>query len=168
MRLILEVSISVAVACIFLVAAPAAAESANAADCVKKESTLAERFIACHAAAKRGTAAAVYYVGAMYEEGQGVPQDHDQASRWYRRAADKGDVRAQVKLGFMYALGKGVPQNYTEAHRLMNVAAAGGHQDAAKVRDLLAKLMKPDEIREAQHRALGWWIRMHPYPSEDD
>ena len=119
-------------------------------------------------AAVQGDADAQYTLGAMYEEGHGVPQDHDQAARWYKRAAGKGDVRAQVNLGFMYALGKGVPQNYTDAHRLMNVAAAGGHQDAAKVRDLLAKLMKPDEIREAQHRALNWWRRMHRDPSDDD
>jgi TPR repeat protein len=44
----------------------------------------------------------------MYAEGQGVPQDHAEAARWYRKAADQGNALAQFGLGLMYDQGHGV------------------------------------------------------------
>lgn len=51
----------------------------------------------------------------MYAEGAGVPQNYDEAMKWYRKAAEQGEAFAQSNLGFMYENGKGVPQNYDEA-----------------------------------------------------
>src|SRR6266404_9087153 len=42
-------------------------------------------------------AAALIGLAYMYERGQGVPQDHAEAVRWYQKAADRGDVEAQFE-----------------------------------------------------------------------
>jgi TPR repeat protein len=34
----------------------------------------------------------------MYENGQGVPQDDDEALKWYQKAANQGDSNAQRAL----------------------------------------------------------------------
>lgn len=36
----------------------------------------------------------------MYDEGQGVPQDHAKA-QWFRKAAAQGHVGAQLNLGLI-------------------------------------------------------------------
>ena len=41
--------------------------------------------------------------GWMYHEGQGAPQDHAEAVKWYRKAADQGHAKAQYNLATMYA-----------------------------------------------------------------
>jgi hypothetical protein len=49
--------------------------------------------------AEKGDAAAQNALGAMYNLGQGVPQDYAQAVRWFSEAADQGDASAQFNLG---------------------------------------------------------------------
>jgi clan AA aspartic protease (TIGR02281 family) len=49
-------------------------------------------------AADHGDAAAPYYLGFMYEKGQGVPQDYAAAEAWYRKGAERGDTTARGKL----------------------------------------------------------------------
>ena len=45
--------------------------------------------------AEHGNAEAQYYVGLMYSEGQGVPQDDAEAMNWCRKAATQGDANAR-------------------------------------------------------------------------
>ncbi len=97
----------------------------------------------------------------MYGNGQGVPQDDAEAARWYRKAAEQGLAKAQYRLGIMYYKGQGVPQDYVQAHMWFNLAAAGlppgeYHDNAAEIRDLVAKLMTPAQIAEAQRLAREW------------
>ena len=61
--------------------------------------------------AEQGNAAAQYNLGAMYENGQGVPRDNAEAEKWYRLAAGQGLADAQFTLGVRYENGQGVPQN---------------------------------------------------------
>src|SRR5690606_10451302 len=42
-----------------------------------------------------GDSVAQYNLGSLYYRGQGVPQNHVEAARWYRRAADQGLAEAQ-------------------------------------------------------------------------
>lgn len=56
------------------------------------------------AAAERGDADATA-TRASYTDGSGVPQDHAEAARWYRRAADQGHPQAQLILAASYAVG---------------------------------------------------------------
>ena len=48
--------------------------------------------------AEEGMPEAQYNLGLMYSTGKGVPQDYNEAIRWYRLAADQGHSKAQEKL----------------------------------------------------------------------
>jgi hypothetical protein len=63
----------------------------------------------------------------MFDDGQGVAQDHAEAVRWYRLAAAQGVAYAQYNLGFMFKNGRGVAQDDAEAVRWWRLAAAQGH-----------------------------------------
>ena len=80
--------------------------------------------------ARQGNARAQLYLGFMYDDGQGVPQNYAEAVKWYRLAADQGNARAQSNLGFMYEKGQGVPQNHAEAVKWYRLAADQGNARA--------------------------------------
>ena len=106
--------------------------------------------------AVQGDAAAQTYLGVMYQIGQGVPQNHAEAVRWYRKAAKQGNASAQFDLGVMYTKGHGVTQGYVQAHMWFSLAGAQGHKQAVKNRDIAAERMTPGQIAEAQRRAAKW------------
>tara|TARA_Y100000588_G_C14178902_1_gene892682 strand:+ start:113 stop:343 length:231 start_codon:yes stop_codon:yes gene_type:complete len=58
-----------------------------------------------------------------YYLGQGVPQDHKEAVKWYRKAAEQGDADAHYHLGNPYKIGAGVPEDYIHAYAWFNIAA---------------------------------------------
>ena len=121
-------------------------------------------------AAEQGNARGQYGAGVMYYFGQGVPQDYAQAAKWFRKAADQGHTKAHFMLGLMYSKGQGVPQDFVQAHMWFNLSAAGvpasdtrGRDFAAGKRDLVAAIMTPDQIAEAQRLAREW-LAAHPKP----
>lgn len=79
------------------------------------------------AAAREGYCRAAYWLGCMYELGEGAPQDYEEAMKWYRLAADQGEARAQYRIGCMYQQGLGVASDFTEALAWYQQAAAQGH-----------------------------------------
>ena len=60
-------------------------------------------------AAEQGDAAAECARGAQYATGDGVPQDVEQAVRWWQRAAEQGHVAAALNVAAAYRAGVGVP-----------------------------------------------------------
>ena len=57
-------------------------------------------------------------------------------------------------LGQAYASGAdGLEQDYVAAHAWLNLAGAAGHAEAAETREVIAALMTPEQIAEAQARA---------------
>ena len=68
----------------------------------------AQDFEATRHAAEQGDADAQYNLGVAYDNGEGVPQDHAEAARWYRLAAEQGNASAQFNLGVAYENGEGV------------------------------------------------------------
>lgn len=70
-----------------------------------------------------------------------------------RRAAEAGDAAAQFLYGRRYELGEQVLQDYVRAHLWYNLAAAGGHGDAAAARGRLAERMTAAQIAKAQDLA---------------
>ena len=77
--------------------------------------------------AERGDAGVQTLIGAMYKEGNGVPQDYAEAMRWYRMAAEQGLARPAFYIGVMYYKGQSVQQNYQEAARWYRIAAERGY-----------------------------------------
>ena len=56
-----------------------------------------------------------------------MPQDYQEAVKWYRLAAAQGYAPAQSSLGLAYDKGQGVPQDYLEAVKWYRLAAAQGN-----------------------------------------
>ena len=106
--------------------------------------------------AEQGLARAQHNLGALYENGWGVPRDYLEAVRWYRLAAGQGDAIAQANLGSMYGNGWGVQKNYVLSYMWNSIAAAQGHKKAAKRLEIIEKRMTPAQIAKAQDMAAKW------------
>jgi TPR repeat protein len=97
----------------------------------------------------------------MYLNGTGGLQKSEaEAASWYRKAAEQGLSTAQNNLGSLSEQGRGVPQNFVEAYMWYSLAAASGHEEAAKNRDNVAKKMTAGQIADAQRRAAELTARL--------
>ncbi len=103
--------------------------------------------------APQGDPTAQTYLGYMFANGKGVPQDFIVAAGWYRCASQQGVARAQYQLGLMYDKAQGVPQDYMKAYALVNlaVAKAGPEREPwARIRDAIATKLSLRERIQAQ------------------
>lgn len=107
-------------------------------------------------AAEQGNTLSQTRLGFIYLYGEGVPQNSQEAAKWFRLAADHGHAVAQATLGGMYLAGQGVPKDYVVAYMWLSLSAAQGDHDAANNRDMIAKLMAPAQIAEAQKLVREW------------
>jgi uncharacterized protein len=108
--------------------------------------------------AAQGNANAQHWLGLMYSEGWGAPQDDEETFKWFHRAADQNNVYGSW-LGGMYEAGAGVPQDNVRAYLWYNLAAQNskpGDQIAAVKRDFIARSMSPTQLVEAQKLATDW------------
>jgi len=80
--------------------------------------------------AQAGDAEAQKMLGIMYDYGQGVSADPQQALDWYIRAAEQGQASVQYQVGAKYFRGENIPRNYAEAARWWQVASDNGQVDA--------------------------------------
>ena len=72
-------------------------------------------------------------------------------------AAAHGDSNALFDLGVACSTGShGIACDMIEAHKWFNLAAVGGHEEAAFCRADVADEMTAREIAEAQRRAREW------------
>lgn len=84
--------------------------------------------------AEQGDPEAQYYVGRMYEKGQGVKKDYDEMVKWYRKSADAGYAPSQYRVAVGYAYGiAGLPKDESEALKWLRRSAEGGHKKAQKI-----------------------------------
>jgi hypothetical protein len=103
--------------------------------------------------APHGNPVAQTYLGYMYANGKGVPQDFVVSAGWYSCASQQGVAEAQYELGLMYDKAQGVPQDYVAAYALVNlaVAKAGPQREPwARVRDAIASKLSLAERTKAQ------------------
>jgi hypothetical protein len=83
--------------------------------------------------AEQGHPEAQYLVGNMYERGDGVTKDINEAGKWYRLSADQKFARAEFKIGIGYAQGVGGVQKSTdEALKWITRAGCHGYKKAQK------------------------------------
>ena len=81
--------------------------------------------------ANLGDAAAQTLLGEIHLRGLGVPQDEEEAARWFRVAADAGDAQAQFRYAMMLIDGDGVTVDADGARDLMRRSADAGNPLAA-------------------------------------
>ena len=106
--------------------------------------------------APQGDARAQTYLGYMFANGKGVPQNYMVAAGWYRCASQLGFPPAQYMLGLMYDKGQGVPQDYVIAYALLNRAVAGAGPERDRwvlIRDAVASKLSLIERLRAQQLA---------------
>ena len=92
---------------------------------------------------------AKYQLGKMFDEGTGIPQDHEKAVSWYEKASNNPE--ANMRLGIMYSEGIGVRQDYTQAARYFRRVVNKGDTIIAKkyMEDIFAKgLANKDDVFE--------------------
>ncbi len=89
-------------------------------------------------AARSGDATAQYYLGVLYDHGEGVIRNYQTAADWYEKAAAQGHREAQFNLGLLHYTGAGQPGEATAiqhdpktAARWFAPAADAGHPMAS-------------------------------------
>jgi hypothetical protein len=105
-------------------------------------------------AAEQGSADAQFNLANLYQDGNGVPQDHAEAVKWYRLSAEQGYANAQNNLGLKYERGNGVKKDNVYAYMWWEIAASQGNEVARANRDEVAARMTRAEIAKAQAMAL--------------
>ena len=111
--------------------------------------------------AEQGLARAQHDLGFMYDNGEGVAQDHSEAARWYRLAAEQGLAEAQNNLGVLYEDGESDTRDYVQAHKWYSLAITRSSpgedlNPLVSARDNVEALMTPEQIVEAQRLAREW------------
>lgn len=81
-------------------------------------------------AAEYGNADAQNQLGDCYLNGEGVPEDSEEALKWYHMAAEQGNAVAQFNLAKIYYWGLIVPQDYQECLKWLRNAAEQGNAEA--------------------------------------
>jgi TPR repeat protein len=87
-----------------------------------------------------------FNLAAMYEKGQGVPQDYQEAIKLYQELHEKHHEQAAFMLGDLYERMRQFPK----AYMWFNLAATENLYEAAERRDRLAKSMGQDQLLEGQ------------------
>jgi uncharacterized protein len=65
-------------------------------------------------------------IGVMYQKGQGVAVDYQEAMRWFQQAAAGGNGTAMYNIGVAYQKGMGVQRDPDEAAKWFAKATAAG------------------------------------------
>lgn len=132
-----------------------------------KDDTLA--LIWFHKAADQGNAEAQFYIGKMYETGDGVPQDQSEANRWFTLAAQNGYLKAEKELkevndpkhdrllGYEFYKGEFETLDYTKALYWLQKAAAEGDGNACF--DLGQMYEKGLGVPQDIDKAKGWYTQ---------
>ena len=81
-------------------------------------------------AAGLGDVLAMFNLGCLYKQGDGVKLDKKKMVRYWRVAADGGFANAQDNLGLCYQEANGVAKDYAEAKRFYKLAADQGFTNA--------------------------------------
>ena len=106
-----------------------------------------------------------YYLADAYLAGRLVPQNHEEALKWYRRAAEQGNLNAQRRLAEIYETGMlpgtllKIEKNEKEALFWYRRAAEQGDVDSqCNLGAMIAREAPPDCIQ-----AYKWLDLCPPY-----
>lgn len=108
-------------------------------------------------AAERGHPRAQNGLGVLFRDGLGVEKDPASAITWFRISAEKGYAYAMFNLGLAYRDGIGVPRSEVEAYKWLLLASTVNYdREAAFERELVARRMSGQQLKEARARAQAW------------
>lgn len=73
--------------------------------------------------ANRGDAEGQYFLGQLYAQGRGAPQDFAKAALWFAESASQGYSHSQFALGYLSETGRGVSKDQSSALKWYGLAA---------------------------------------------
>jgi TPR repeat protein len=111
--------------------------------------------------ARQGNPIAQFNLAVMYDDGIGLPQNLALALTWYERAAEAGLVDGQYMTGRFYGRGRGTAQDPGKALFWFDLARAGGHPLAAKLRDQHWSQLSGPQRNAIEAKATRWYAA-HP------
>ncbi|MDY0882159.1 tetratricopeptide repeat protein [Dongia soli] len=101
---------------------------------------------------------AQYGLARLYEAGRGVPQDSNEAVRWYRRAGDQDLDLAQLQLVRIYRQGSGaIAPDLAESTKWLERVAQGGNVSA--MADLGTAYLQGIGVEKNAKTAHDWYER---------
>jgi len=121
----------------------------------KPEKSADDEFQDLKQKAERGDAKAQVELGDYYHFGTGMPEDLQEAVKWYRKAAEQGYVGGQVDLGYCYAGGYGVTKDVVESVKWYRKAAEQG--DALAQRSLGDSYHDGEGVTKDDVEAVMWY-----------
>lgn len=104
-------------------------------------------------AAEGGSTEAMIVLGRLSRTGVGILQNFDQSAKWIRTAAERGNSDGMLELGRLYRDGIGVDKSLVRAYVWFNRASAARNVDAVREREAIARILTPDELKEAQSQS---------------
>jgi putative methionine-R-sulfoxide reductase with GAF domain len=116
--------------------------------------------------AEKGDSTAQFALATRYATGQDVPQNYDEAIRWFTRAAEQGYVMAQSALASYYWAGRGVSPDPAKAYFWSLIAKAGGDDASASRISILKPRLSHSDIATQQQQATQW-LKDHPPSAKD-
>jgi SH3-like domain-containing protein len=101
--------------------------------------------------AESGDAGAMFDLGVLYWEGQGIPRNRPLAIEWWQRAAKQDVAAAQYNVSLAHYLGEEVAQDGHKALSLVRLAAQQEHDYAKRILPILERdLATPTEPSDAR------------------
>ena len=101
--------------------------------------------------AESGDAGAMFDLGVLYWEGQGIPRNRPLAIEWWQRAAQQDVAAAQYNVSLAHYLGEEVAQDAHKALSLARLAAQQEHDYAKRILPILEQdLAAPTEPSDAR------------------
>ena len=104
--------------------------------------------------AEKGEKEGLYHLGLLYEEGQGVPKQFEEAVRCYTNAAKQGYLDAYFALGEIYLHLPGGKKDRISAYIWLEMAAKNGHPRGSEEFMRNKSAMTPEQIGLAERAAL--------------
>jgi TPR repeat protein len=98
-----------------------------------------------------------FVYGMMLYEGDRLPQNHQEAVRWWNKAAGQGNAKAQHALAVCYGLGQGVARDLTMSAEMYRRAAENGH--ALAQNDLGNCYFTGEGVPRDMEQASAWWMK---------
>jgi len=102
------------------------------------------------ALAAKGDKEGQYYMGLLYEEGQGVEKSYPEAVNSYSNAARQGFLDAYFALGEIYLRQPGGKRDRVSAYYWLGMAAKHGHPRGEEEFRRNKRAMTPEELRIAE------------------
>lgn len=107
--------------------------------------------------AESGDPAAQTQLARCYRNGLGVPENREEALKWYTKAANQSYAPAQTSLGTLYRYGWGVPQ---DAHKAIEWYTKAANQNYARAEtNLGAMYLLGQGIEQDSSAAFKWYSK---------